>query len=582
MGIKKHLQIIAVLLVSLTAKAQQNAAPVNVNSIALTTSEAVYVHFNATSFVTGETLFYKIYSINPSNSKLSDISKVAYIELLDSKKNSVFKHKLFLKNGSAQSDFTIPANLQTGDYKFVAYTSWMQNKEAARFFEQPIYVINPYEPTPEANLETSMSSGDSAFSTAATNNRTGKSGNLAVLNLDKNSYAQRSQVLLNIQTSEAAAGNYSISVRKKDSLPAPTQVNAEYFSANLNKTAVNSSNANRTLPEFRGELISGKIKSNNAEGQIQSVPVALSIPGTEFIFKIVRTNKNGEFFFSVDKSYQSNNLVVQIVGEKRNDFSIVLNPKKSIDYSEISIANNLKINPKFKSALVARSVASQIENAYFSKKTDSITALKKSVFYDPNSKEYRLDDYTRFPTLKQTITEVVKEMHYSRNKGKYYFYLKDPIVKNQIDEPAITLVDGILVPNVSDIIDYNAKEIEKINIIPQGYIYGGTVSGGIISIFTKNGDFSTDKITGNFLVSKDNAAPEVTKTYFQKSYDTAKTDRTPDFRYQLLWLPDLHLDKTQHKLSFYTSDVPGIYEISMEGFTNDGKPIAVTKEFEVK
>lgn len=499
----------------MTIEAQQKSASVEMNSIALNASEAVYVHCNATSFVTGETLFYKIYSVNPADSRISAISKIAYLELLDTKKNSLFKHKLFLKNGSAQSDFTIPASLPTGDYKIIAYTNWMQNKNADKFFEQSIYVINPYEATPESNIGTENLS-DSKTNATYSASSAGKSTDLAVLNLDKNSYAQRSQVNLNIITKEALRGNYSISVRKKDSLPAPASVDAQYFASNLNKTAISSNKTDLMLPEFRGELISGKIKSNNAESQVQNIPVALSIPGTDFTFKIVRTDKNGAFFFSIDKPYDNSQLIVQVVGEKRNDFSIALNPKKSIDYSEIAIANSLKINTRQKKILLARSVASQIENAYFSKKTDSITALKKGQFYDPNSKEYRLDDYARFATLKQTITEVVTEMHYSRTKGKYYFYLKDPIVKNQIDEPAITLVDGILIPNVSDIIDYNAKEIEKINIIPQGYIYGGTVSGGIISIFTNNGDFSTDKITGNFLVSKENVSPEVTKTYFQK------------------------------------------------------------------
>lgn len=72
------------------------------------------------------------------------------------------------------------------------------------------------------------------------------------------------------------------------------------------------------------------------------------------------------------------------------------------------------------------------------------------------------------------------------------------------------------------------------------------------------------------------------KRTFKKRYDDNKNDRTPDFRYQLLWLPELQLTDTQNKISFYTSDVPGTYEISLEGFTEDGKPIAVTNEFEVK
>ena len=314
MGITKHLQIVAVLLVSMTIKAQQKSASVEMNSIALNASEAVYVHCNATCFVTGESLFYKIYSVNPADSRISAISKIAYLELLDTKKNSLFKHKLFLKNGSAQSDFTIPASLPTGDYKIIAYTNWMQNKNADKFFEQSIYVINPYEATPESNIGTENLSNIKINATYSPTSAR-KATDLAVLNLDKNSYSQRSQVNLNIITREALRGNYSISVRKKDSLPAPAPVDAQYFASNLNKTAISSNKTDLMLPEFRGELISGKIKSNNAESQVQNIPVALSVPGTDFTFKIVRTDKNGAFFFSIDKPYDNSQLIVQVVGE---------------------------------------------------------------------------------------------------------------------------------------------------------------------------------------------------------------------------------------------------------------------------
>lgn len=580
MGIKKHIPLIAILLVSLLSRAQQKTPIMNSNFMEVSTSESVFLHFNALTFVTGEKLFYKIYIINPADNKISQISKVAYVELLDSKRNSVFKHKLCLKNGTSQSDFFIPATLPTGEYKIIAYTNWMQNKDASKLFEQEIYIINPFEITPTANLSIENTSSESSF---VENSESKKSNAFSNITLNKKVYSHREEVRLNIDAAQLTDGNYSISVRKKDNLPSPQFLDSEKFLSKLNRSPINSSKSSIVLPEFRGEIISGKIEPNSKENQIQNIPLAISIPGNKFIFKIVRTNKNGEFFFIIDQLYENPEFVVQVLGNKRNDYSIILNPKNNIDYSKIAIENNLKIDSKLKNDLISRSIASQIENSYFSRKTDSITALKKEYFYDPSSKEYKLDDYTRFSTLKQTITEVVTEMHYSKKDGKYSFYLKDQIVQSKFEEPAITLVDGILVPDVSDILNYNAKDIEKINIISKAYIYGGTVSSGIISIFTKSGNFSTDALSGNFYKIKDNLIPERQKTYFQQTYTNEKKDsRIPDFRYQLLWLPEVNLSQSQNQISFFTSDDSGLYEISIEGFTETGKPISLKENFIVE
>ena len=66
------------------------------------------------------------------------------------------------------------------------------------------------------------------------------------------------------------------------------------------------------------------------------------------------------------------------------------------------------------------------------------------------------------------------------------------------------------------------------------------------------------------------------KNYFNQIYDNSKkSDRIPDYRSQLLWLPNFNLNKNEDSLYFYTSDNNGDYEISLEGFTNEGKPVSL-------
>ena len=106
--------------------------------------EKIFVHFNSTFLVSGENFFYKIYCLNANTNKFSNLSKIAYIELINSDKNTIFKHKILLKSGIGKGDFFIKASIPSGNYKLVAYTQWMRNNGEATFFQNDITIINPF------------------------------------------------------------------------------------------------------------------------------------------------------------------------------------------------------------------------------------------------------------------------------------------------------------------------------------------------------------------------------------------------------------------------------------------------------
>ena len=75
------------------------------------------------------------------------------------------------------------------------------------------------------------------------------------------------------------------------------------------------------------------------------------------------------------------------------------------------------------------------------------------------------------------------------------------------------------------------------------------------------------------------------KKYFNQTYtsnDTGlpdSTSRIPDYRNQLLWIPDFKLEKEETTLDFFTSDVSGDFEVRLEGFSSKGEPISVLETF---
>ena len=75
--------------------------------IANISQERIFVHQNTSFLITGEYLYYKVYCLNNETNGLSNFSKIAYIELINSDRNTIFKHKIILKNGVGNGDYFI-------------------------------------------------------------------------------------------------------------------------------------------------------------------------------------------------------------------------------------------------------------------------------------------------------------------------------------------------------------------------------------------------------------------------------------------------------------------------------------------
>ena len=540
----------------------------------ISTSENVYLHLNATSFVSGETLFYKLNCLNPRNFKQSKISKVAYLEMIGVNNQVLFKHKLFLTNGIAQGDFFIPSTIKTGTYKLLAYTKWMQNKLESKSFESEITIINPFQ----SDSENKISSKNSILKESPEVSNSG-----LTINLDKKKFTTRELInlKLSIQNELLKKGNYSLSVRKVQDLPSISKINpTDFKNSDADQKIVLDEN-NYVLPELRGEIISGKISSKDNLNSISNISVSLSIPGKSFTTKLVKTKADGTFYFSIDKAYFDSNIIIQIVDKSKEEFTIYVDDSFTLNKSNLKFENDYTLSSDLKSVIEEHSIASQIENTYYAKKADTLAKINyPTLFYEPFVNEYILDNYNRFPTIKETIIEVVKEVNYNKNDEKYALRLNDYDPNTEINEPPLVLIDGLVVQDINELFEYKASDIYKICTINTGYTYGNKLYSGLISFITKKQDFES-KLKGDFIIKRTIDLPVLKKNYFKPNYtDKSTLNRIPDYRYQLLWLPELDINTSN--ISFYTSDKIGTFEIVIEGFSDEGIPVYLKEYFDVE
>jgi hypothetical protein len=568
----------------------QNSSLHKYETISRSTSENVFVHLNNTTLIVGETLHCKLYCLDPASNSLSNISKIAHVELVNNENQIVFMNKIYLDNGTGQGDFFIPTTIGTGNYKLITYTNWMLNKKDSKISEIDLLIINPYLVTKKNNLNKDSNSLKKEVSFQETGSKTENptKDETFAIELNKTSAIKREQISLKIKSLNSISnkGNYSLSIKKVDNLPSIKQLNTyEFVKSNSNNKLANTINEPILfLPELRGEIISGSIINNKDPKQIIDKSVALSIPGIDFGFKIAKTDQYGKFNFILDKSPNYSNIVAQVIGEDKNDYKIEIDKNKGYNLSELKFADELNLTSDYKNSIEERSIANQIENAYYSIKKDSIEVNTKAApFYHPLQKEYVLGDYTKFPTLKETIIEVVKEMYYREEDKKYSINLRDINYDlKYFSEPSLVLVDGLLLQNVNELFDYKTENIYKISIVPGVYFYGPNAFNGVINFTTKNNDY-VSKENGNYILKSEIQRPQNKTIYFKQDYtDGNKYDRIPDYRYQLLWQPELTLEKNENLITFFTSDISGKYEINLEGFTQEGIPVSLRETFEVK
>jgi hypothetical protein len=125
--------------------------------------EKLFVHTDKSFYLSGEILWVKVYDVDGATNKPLKISKTAYIDILDKANNPVMQAKIALNNASGNGSVYIPVNLDNGNYKLRAYTSWMKNYSPDYYFEKQISIVNPLKSPEQPITETAVINYDVQF-----------------------------------------------------------------------------------------------------------------------------------------------------------------------------------------------------------------------------------------------------------------------------------------------------------------------------------------------------------------------------------------------------------------------------------
>ncbi|MGF1923711.1 MAG: carboxypeptidase-like regulatory domain-containing protein [Bacteroidia bacterium] len=110
--------------------------------------EKIYLHFDKSTYLNTDTIWFKAYLVHGSLHTPSSISQLLYTELLNDEGEVIKRLSLPTAFGLSWAGYTMNADkIKPGTYTFRAYTNWMRNFGNQNFFTKEIKILATGSPT---------------------------------------------------------------------------------------------------------------------------------------------------------------------------------------------------------------------------------------------------------------------------------------------------------------------------------------------------------------------------------------------------------------------------------------------------
>lgn len=559
------LSICAAILASFTLQAQEGIY------------ERAYVHTDKSCYLAGEEVWMKLY-VTDAHFHPSSLSKVGYVEIVDTKHPFV-QLKLALEDGSGAGKLKIPTNVPSGNYQLTAYTRYMRNEGEEVFFRKQIAIVNAFHHSPDDRIQ-QMDSIALFPATEALLPATETTKYRSVqITTDRKNYNHRMPVSVTIDGLPADITDLTLSVVCNDSLVAvPAATGVEAWRAQV--TALPKVFSGRWAPEYEGHIIQGRLSGQDGANVIPTHTSTVIYPSIAFVGKNIRyiqgqTDAAGMVSFYTANTYGTRELVATVRPEEEGKTANQLTIVSPFSEAPSTTLPPLVLCPN-KEKWQKRSIGVQLQQIFAVDSLHNKTLLEDLPCYHFKPQlSFDLDEYTRFPTMEETIIEFVRRVIIRKTNDKRRLRVLKEGEKRYNQGNTLVLLDGIPLFDHEYILNYDPKLVKMIDIYSGRYIFGGETFECMVAFTTQKGNLPAIQLDElSQLIVYECPVQPITFNAPQYPNDAARKSREADFRHTLYWNPAVEATPgSPTQLSFYTSDLDGEYRIIAEGFTKTGEPI---------
>lgn len=512
-------------------------------------TERVFVSTDRAAYIAGDRVWFSLFCFDEAG-VLSDRSGVAYLELVSSE-GTAAEVKAALFEGRGSGEFIIPQGTPSGNYRLMAYTS-LGGAESASAGSRLMSIYNVFS---SARIKDGVATGinpEPVFPEDISGNLS-----LGVPAIVK----QGGHFTVSIH---GTASDISLSVYHDDGLQ---QLLPQTIDGFMNCFPVPT--ADEGEAEYEGEIIHA-----TATGAEEGSIAILSSSGSPDDMYISKVKADGSVDFYTGNIYGDRDMVCEII-EGSRDVRIRLN--SNFRHPAAGILPPLSLHTDMFAPLVRRKEA-------LASRVDSISYIsfqprrEGRLFAGVEWERYNLDDFTRFPSVPEVLTEIVVNARIRRYRGKSILEISIPDgaqVHRPFKDHILTMMDGVVVSDMDLITNFDAMLLSEVYVCRQPIVSGNILYNGAVNFVTKN----------NYVTAL-RFPPQVYVVDFAGArYPAAYTGGYPkdaaDHRELLYWHPSFMFDGQagiQLKAPAYT----GTFRVVAEGLDAEGKPVRAVSSFEVR
>jgi hypothetical protein len=550
--------------------------------------EEMYLHIDRDKYIAGEDIWFSIYNLDIKTGSLTDKSSVAYIELLNPWNIPVIQKRFQLSNGIGEGNILLPDSISSGTYTVRAYTNRMKNFLPENCFMYDIEILNPFRNSRFIRKAASFNN----LNIKTLNNS--KDYGSAVTLVADTIYGRREKVTLKIRTDgsdKELSGIYEMSISISPARTCAHMPGIEDYLPGKKAEWLDRVSGITALPQYNfegnGHYLSVKIKYRNDNTPDTSDFLFMSTQGKVAEFRYAGRDTTGRFNFILPADNKLRNLIIQpehatnnMILEIEPSFSWILPVSHcftdTLTDSQLDIFSELSFNYQ----------AAKIYGTSLKKEivTNDESNQKKRRFYGIPEIEIKLSDYIMLPTIQEVFFELIPGVIIREGKSGYEMKITNPLTGVYYNEPPLVMIDGVIINDLSVLIDLNPESVEKVEVVKTPYLIGDLILHGIVNVITRSGNFSNITMP-DFAVLLPYRVIDKSYTISLPDYsaDKNRLSRKPDLRNTLYWNPSVKTEiNGEAEIEFWTSDLPGIYTINIQGISTTGKKVSLQKSFSVR
>ena len=558
-----------------------------------TVVEKTYISTDREIYVSGDKIWCSAFCVDAANGlRPSSLSAIAYVEIV-SEDGTLESGKIALSEGRGAGTIEIPATAPTGNYRIVAYTAYTKNTPGFNPQEHISKTISIFNTSTKERVKNGVKIlSDSEYdalrtpaSTPAGTHTTGTHTTGTHSSSTYNAGAQPAAGALSIvchrsaegylevvlTNNSAAPADLSLSLSNRDGIIPPDNTSIDAFMG----AAASAAQAAAELPEYEGEIIRGRIAgatTDEIEG-LKGRSAFISVPTEKSDLYSSVVDKDGMIKFVTNNIYGTKEMVCEI---EDNDLARchieLISPFVSPKLKGIPA---LQMAPSIKEDLQRRGLSVQLCRSFSADTLASLMPIRENPLipsYD--AIEYKLDDYKRFPVMRELFIEFINEIKVRRVDGKEQLKVKTHLEErvSLFDKNnSLIMVDGIPVFDHSQVIEYDPLLVESVVVYPYKYYTGWRSFCGMANFVTYKKNLPGIKFNDGVRVVQFKGC----------SYPMAFTcqeigEDFPDYRELLYWHPQIKLPAGESS-SIKVKIPANVKEIRIcaEGMMENGTPFSI-------